>query len=157
MNNARQIGVVSLCVLLPLGTALLLPRATPAQLYDLESRGRAVGAGRWESAQATGEKRDWQIQIERFTDDSLAGSIIVIGSPYLHKARIEGRVDGKDVYGVLIADDDTQVGTFTGTVADTGLSGTYATKQGDSGTWTWAGPAGARSLKSEQVETSAAN
>ena len=109
----------------------------------------AVGSGRWESSREAAGKNDWQIEVERFTDDSIAGSIIVIGSPYLSKARIEGRVDGKEVYGVLIGDDERQVGTFSGIVADNGVSGTYTTKQGDSGSWSWAGPAGARTLKEE--------
>jgi hypothetical protein len=116
---------------------------------DSEAVGRAVGAGRWESPNAAGDKRDWQIEIERFADDSIAGSIIVIGSPYLHKARIEGRVEGKEVYGVLVGDNESQVGTFSGTITDSGLSGTYTTKQGDSGNWSWAGPEGARSLKGD--------
>ena len=148
-----------LCEIRVLVWIVLLSSVASLRLYaqgELSSiQTRAVGAGRWESTHAAGDKRDWQIEIERFTDDSIAGSIIVIGSPYLHKARIEGRVEGKEVYGVLVGDDDKQVGTFTGTIGDAGLSGTYTTDQGDSGSWSWAGPAGARGLKSEKAESAA--
>lgn len=113
---------------------------------------RAVGAGRWESSRDASGKRDWQIEIERFEDNSVGGSIVVIGSAYLRKARIEGRVDGSDVYGVLIGDNNNQVGTFTGTISDSELSGRYTTIQGDSGTWSWSGPAAARSLGTDRSE-----
>jgi hypothetical protein len=113
---------------------------------------RAVGAGRWESVQDAGEKRDWQIQVERYGDGAIEGSIIVVGSPYLHKARLVGRVDGSEVYGVLLGDGEKQVGTFSGTVGDTGLSGTYRTEHGDSGNWSWPGPAAAQSMKEEKSD-----
>ena len=88
-------------------TVALSPAATYGQNIDGPGQylpQRASGAGRWESTRAAGDKRDWQIEVERFDDDSIAGSIIVIGSPSLHKARIEGRVEGAEVYGVLVAD-----------------------------------------------------
>ena len=132
-------------------TVALSPAATYGQNIDGPGQylpQRASGAGRWESTRAAGDKRDWQIEVERFDDDSIAGSIIVIGSPSLHKARIEGRVEGAEVYGVLVADGDKQVGTFTGTIGDAGLSGTYTTTEGDSGSWSWAGPAARQSSPS---------
>ena len=49
-----------------------------------------------------------------------------------------------------------EVGTFTGTIGEAGLSGTYTTTEGDSGSWSWAGPAAARSLKAEKTESAAA-
>jgi hypothetical protein len=77
---------------------------------------QVAGAGRWQSQRDAGGDRDWQIQIQRFDDDSIEGTLIVIGSPQLHKVRLEGRVDGEQVYGVLVGDTDRQVGTFTGAV-----------------------------------------
>jgi hypothetical protein len=124
--------------------------AQPPPINEPAGVSRAVGAGRWESVQDAGEKRDWQIQVERYDDGAIEGSIVVVGSPYLHKARLEGRVDGKEVYGVLLGDGEKQVGTFAGTVGDTGLSGTYRTEHGDSGNWSWPGPAAAQSMNEER-------
>ena len=126
------------------GAAASGQEETPSAPSEVE---QAAGAGRWESARDDAGKRDVQIQIERFDDSSIAGSISVVGSAYLNKARLEGRVDGKEVYCVLVGADDQQIGTFAGTVADTGLSGTYTTNQGDSGSWNWAAPAAAEVLK----------
>jgi hypothetical protein len=117
----------------------------------------AAGAGSWESHRDDAGKRDWQVQIERFDDNSIAGSIVVVGSPYLHRARLEGRVDAADVYGVIVGDDNTQVGTFTGKTSGSGVTGTYTTNQGDSGSWSWAGPAAAKSLKADETESDAAS
>ena len=108
---------------------------------------QSVGAGRWQSQRDNLGHRDWQVQIQRFDDDSIEGSLIVIGSPTLHKVRLEGRVDGDEVYGALVGDSNRQVGSFTGSVFEGGVSGTYTTADGDSGSWSWAGPAGACSLK----------
>jgi hypothetical protein len=136
-----QLGYVR-CISI-IATFLVLASSAMAQS---ESRA-AVGAGRWQSQRDTLGHRDWQVQIQRFDDDSIEGSLIVIGSPTLHKVRLEGRVDGEEVYGVLLGDSNRQVGTFTGSVFEAGVSGTYTTADGDSGSWSWAGPAGARSLK----------
>lgn len=65
--------------------------------------------------------------------------VTVVGSPVLHEARLEGRLDGAEVYGVLLGPDDRQIGTFTGYRARRSLTGTYTFANGDSGTWTWSG------------------
>ena len=146
-NVALRVGM-RICILalvadlLPIGVGLSEERAPEARVSD-----RAVGAGRWQSQRDNLGNRDWHVQIQRFDDDSIEGSLIVIGSPTLHKVRLEGRVDGDEVYGVLVGDSKQQVGTFTGSVFEAGVSGTYTTADGDSGSWSWAGPAGARSLK----------
>jgi hypothetical protein len=108
--------------------------------------GQAVGAGRWQSQRDGLGSRDWHLQLKRFDDDSIEGSLIIVGSE-LNNVRLEGRVDGDDVYGAMVDDSNRQVGTFTGSIFAGGVSGTYATTSGDTGNWTWAGPAGARSLK----------
>jgi hypothetical protein len=107
---------------------------------------RAVGAARWDSAHDDAGKRDLQVQIERLQDGSILGSVTVVGSSYLNNARLEGRVDDKEVYGVLVGTSGQQIGTFSGVVGDSGLSGTYTTIQGDSGAWNWAGQAPVQAL-----------
>jgi hypothetical protein len=40
-------------------------------------------------------------------------------------------------YGVLVGDDDKQIGTFSGIAGKESLSGTYTFENGDSGIWSW--------------------
>ena len=124
---------------------------------DPPSIEQAVGVGRWESAHDDAGKREVQIQIERFDNNSITGSLIVVGSSYLNKTRLEGRVEGKEVYGVLVGADSQQIGTFVGMVADSGLSGTYTTNQGDAGSWNWAGTAAPQVLENEADQPATAH
>ncbi len=98
-----------------------------------------VAGGNWQSHRDALDKRGWQIQMKHFDDDSLSGRIIIVGSPRLQQARLEGRVDGTQVYGVLVDDHDSQVGTFTGSIYQNSVSGTYTTADGDTGDWSYAG------------------
>ncbi|MCK6554083.1 hypothetical protein L6Q96_05795 [Candidatus Binatia bacterium] len=98
-----------------------------------------LGAGTWQSQRDGLDKRDWHVELKRRDDDSLVGRITVLGSPLLDEARIEGRIDGAEVYGVLVGPDDRQIGTFTGTRARKSMSGTYTFGNGDTGTWSWRG------------------
>jgi hypothetical protein len=100
------------------------------------------GQGRWRSGQPgrQADQHSWHVHVERSDDGSVTGRVAVIGSPSLHSARIQGHVTGSDVYGVLLDESDSQLGTFSGTVSSDGLNGTYQTADGDSGTWSWDGP-----------------
>jgi hypothetical protein len=40
-------------------------------------------------------------------------------------------------YGVLVGDDDKQIGTFSGIAGKESLGGTYTFENGDSGEWRW--------------------
>jgi hypothetical protein len=40
-------------------------------------------------------------------------------------------------YGVLVGDDDKQIGTFSGIARKEKLGGTYTFENGDSGEWRW--------------------
>jgi hypothetical protein len=108
-------------------------RPPPAVIRQL------VGGGQWESRRDGRGQRDWQVELKRRDDGSVGGRVTVVGSPVLHEARLEGRLDGAEVYGVLLGPDDRQIGTFTGYRAARSLTGTYTFANGDSGTWTWSG------------------
>ena len=102
-----------------------------------------VGAGKWQSRRNGTDVQGWQIQLKRLDDDSLAGRITIVGSPLIQQARIEGQISGTEVYGVIVGDDDIQVATFNGSLFNGGaMGGTYTTKDGDSGNWSWDGPGG---------------
>jgi hypothetical protein len=108
-----------------------------------------VGAGKWESNRNDNDGQGWHIQLKRLDDDSLSGRITIVGSPLIQQARIEGQISGRDVYGVIVGDDNVQVATFSGSVFKSGMSGTYTTTDGDSGNWSWDG-----SLPDDQPPTS---
>jgi len=101
-------------------------------------RRQFVAGGNWQSHRDGLDKRGWQIQMKHFDDDSLSGRIVIVGSR-LQQARLEGRVDGTQVYGVLVDDHDSQVGTFTGSIYQNSVSGTYTTADGDTGDWSYEG------------------
>ncbi|MCK6554087.1 hypothetical protein L6Q96_05815 [Candidatus Binatia bacterium] len=98
-----------------------------------------VGGGQWQSRRDGHGRRDWQVELKRRDDGSIGGRVTVLGSPLLDEARIEGRIDGAEVYGVLVGPDDRQIGTFAGTRVRKSLSGTYTFGNGDTGTWAWRG------------------
>jgi hypothetical protein len=115
-----------------------------------------VGSGRWQSQRGNKPSSDraagssgasslaasgtaWQVQLKHLDDDSLAGRVLIVGSPVLDHARILGQVTGRDVDGALLDDGGRQVGTFSGTIRNNRLSGSYTTADGDAGTWGWDG------------------
>ena len=98
-----------------------------------------TGGGNWQSQRRDPEQHGWQVQLKHSDDDSLSGRITVAGSSLIQNARIEGQVSGNEIYGVLVDDNDAQVGTFTGSIFKQGMSGTYTTADGDTGNWNWDG------------------
>jgi len=107
---------------------------------------QSTGAGEWQSREPARGKRGWQIEIERFGDGAVAGRVRLFGSPF-ERAQLVGRVDGDDVYGVLLDDDGRQIGTFSGAVFTNALSGTYRMVDGDEGAWAWNGEHAVRAIK----------
>ena len=97
-----------------------------------------VGAGSWRHRNEAA-RQAWQAQMKRFDDDSLSGRVVVVGSPLMDHAAVQGQVTGADVDGVLLDDDGRQVATFSGAIRGAGVSGTYTTADGDVGDWSWDG------------------
>jgi hypothetical protein len=95
---------------------------------------QALTAGKWQSHRAAADKRDWRVQFKHMEDGSVEGRITVMGGK-LQQVRLQGRVDGGEVYGVLLDDNDSQVGNFSGKVDGQSASGTYRTNDGDDGEW----------------------
>jgi len=104
-----------------------------------------LGGGSWKSQLGADERRDWSVQLKRSGDGAIAGRLAVRGGPKLGAARLEGRIDGDDVYGVLLDDADAQIGRFNGRIVNAGkltaaMAGTYTLADGDRGDWQWEGP-----------------
>lgn len=139
LGNGSVLGLVVGATFLACGVAAgalaqrLAARRPPAVVRQF------VGGGQWQSRREGHGQRDWQVELKRRDDGSVGGRVTVLGSPLLDEARIEGRIDGAEVYGVLVGPDDRQIGTFAGTRVRKGLSGTYTFGDGDTGTWGWRG------------------
>jgi len=142
MHFLRVRAVTTLALLFSTGAYLT---AGAADRGDGLSR-QATGAGEWQSREAARGKRGWQIEIERFGDGAVSGRVRLFGSPF-ERARLVGRVDDDDVYGVLLDDDGRQIGTFSGAVFTNALSGTYRMIDGDEGAWAWNGEHAVRAIK----------
>jgi hypothetical protein len=102
--------------------------------------------GRWRSERAgrvsAAEDQPWYVQLQHNTDDgTISGHLSVVGSGLFSDGTISGHVDGRSVTGVVTDDGGAQLATFTGTVSPTGMSGTYLTTDGDSGSWSYDDPA----------------
>lgn len=94
-------------------------------------------AGLWRSATLGTADRSWHVQLERDRrDGTISGTIAVAGSTLLGQAaRVDGRIDGEKVSGVITDDSGRQVASFSGTAGEDGMAGTYTTVDGDSGEW----------------------
>ena len=100
---------------------------------------QVVGGGRWQSVSAAGDQRNWGVEVKHYDDDSFTGRVTLVRGP-VPQVDIEGQVSGNEVYGALVDKNSMQIGTFTGTISTSGLSGTYTAANGDTGNWTWDGP-----------------
>jgi hypothetical protein len=98
---------------------------------------QALAAGKWQSQRGSAVQRDWQVQIKHSADGGIGGRILITGGRW-PQVRLEGRVDGDEVYGVLLDGAGQEVGDFTGSVGKTAASGTYRMKDGDEGNWSTA-------------------
>jgi hypothetical protein len=136
-------GVVSL---IAAASLLALEQPEPREVEEVITvppvRRQFLSTGAWESTQDRAGKRSWHAELKQRDDDSIIGRITVIGSAVVQEARIEAQVSGTEIYGVLVGDDEQQVGTFSGLVMKDGLSGTYTFENGDTGTWSWNGTIG---------------
>jgi len=97
-----------------------------------------AGGGGWQS-HGRRDRQGWDVQLKHFDDGSLSGRVVIVGSPVLDHAQIQGQVTGSDVDGVLLDDSGRQVGTFSGTIRNKRVSGTYTTADANLGSWEWDG------------------
>ncbi len=142
MSNPCARFVLAAAVAAFLGAVVRLSAqevATPIGGAPPQLKQQLVGSGHWQSRRSGGDTQGWQIQVQRMDDDSLSGRITIVGSPLIQQARIEGQVFGSEVDGVIVGDDNVQLATFTGSIAQRAMSGTYTTTDGDSGNWSWDG------------------
>jgi hypothetical protein len=146
MKVRKQVYIMVLVLSAAISTALVAEdshgnsgQGTPPGLAH-----QSTGGGTWQSHQNGADQNGWQVQLQRFDDDSITGKLRILGSARIHQAQIVGQVTGSDVDGVLLDDTGKQMGTFSGSVFTKGASGSYTTADGDTGVWSWDGlPPGA--------------
>lgn len=143
----RKLVTITILLILGAVSAALMEddlHAKPGQGTAPGLAHQSTGGGRWQSHQNAANQNGWQVQLQRFDDDSITGKIMILGSRSIQHAQIVGQVTGTDVDGVLLDSNGRQVGTFSGSVFKKGASGTYTTVDGDTGNWSWDGlPPGA--------------
>jgi hypothetical protein len=138
MDRALRLSAIVAITVLALA---LVAVGSPPLEQELRHPGsphrQALAAGKWQSQHGSAVQRDWQVQIKRSADGVIGGRILIAGGRW-SQVRVEGRVDGDEVYGVLLDDAGQEVGDFTGSVGKEGASGTYRMKDGDEGSWSTA-------------------
>jgi hypothetical protein len=121
-KDVRKVGIAILLALCVAWNA-----AGPAYAAPL------AGTGTWQS-QAFDAKGTWSVDLTR-TQDNIAGSVTLTGSPVTTGGSISGMIADGDTVTFGVLDNDVQVATFTGTLKDGRVSGTYQTPIGDQGVW----------------------
>ena len=113
---------------------------TVASLREARAeRELVVRGGDWESGRFASEKSSWQVRLERErATNELRGAIRVDGSYALGRAaRIEGTLTDNAANGVILDDEGSPLGSFSGIVTAEGMTGSYRTAAGDEGTWSY--------------------
>lgn len=150
--NMRR-STMCVVVLLVIGSAVSLGRSQDVMRPGVADAAleRVAGHGTWKTTRWHGSPEGWDVQLERASDDSIRGRLVTFGSSSLGETRVEGRIDGQEIYGALVDANNQQIGSFTGSIAKHGMSGTYTTNDGDQGEWSWNGGGFGRRGKSEEA------
>jgi hypothetical protein len=99
------------------------------------------GGGGWKpSAKAAVAGQQWHVDALRATDNTLRGRVSLGGSPLASAGNLVGQISGQSLSGNVVDDAGKQIASFTGTIAATGISGTYTDRTGETGNWSWDGP-----------------
>lgn len=99
------------------------------------------GGGGWKTdGKGPAPTQRWGSQITRGPDNSLTGRVTLNGSPLANAGNVHGQIVGTNASGTLTDDAGQQIATFVGTVTQSGLSGTYTDRTGETGSWSWDGP-----------------
>ena len=97
------------------------------------SAGTLDGAGTWQS-QRLEAHGTWRADFVREGND-VSGGITVAGSPIASGGSIAGMITDSDTITFGVLENSERVATFTGTIHDDRVSGTYRAASGDEGTW----------------------
>ena len=105
-----------------------------------------AGSGPWSLDRPTaggtvlgrGERtRRWNAQLTHGDDGSLAGDITVMGAAGFSAGPIRGQLAWPRVWGTIHDPHGEAVASFEGTIGAEGASGTFTTRDGETGPWEW--------------------
>jgi hypothetical protein len=114
-------------------------RHKPKLPWGQRTKRQASAQGRWHSRHLrSGEQRMWHGHGAQLQDDSVKGRVTIVGGP-VDEVNVDGHVQGNRVSGVIVDDNGTQLGTFSGAVSATGVAGTFTAINGETGDWGWDG------------------
>lgn len=102
--------------------------AVPAQAQGL------AATGAWSSGITDGKEGTWELRASK-SENGFTGTLSTTGPGDFADGTVFGSMTptGDVHFGILY--NDVEEATFAGTVSGGALSGTYTTKDGDSGTW----------------------
>lgn len=129
MNRARRTRPRPAVILL--GLIALCGMGLPVAAQDQPNLG---ASGSWLSSQTDGKEGSWTLAAVK-SGTTLTGTVTTNGPADFNAASIYGAFSetGDIHFGVLY--NDAYEATFDGAVSGKVVSGTYTTKDGDSGTW----------------------
>jgi hypothetical protein len=92
-----------------------------------------TGSGSWGSSGGQGNGT-WRLVATK-SDTVLTGTLNATGMSDFTQGTVAGSLDSGGVIQFGVVYNDVEEATFVGTLVSSGVSGTYTTKSGDSGTW----------------------
>ncbi len=135
-----MVGALAL-LLLCAGASGGQPSAPPG-----EALRHIAGSGPWAldrptaggTALGRGERtRRWNAQLRHGDDGSLTGDITVMGAAGFSVGKISGQLAWPRVWGTIHDPRGEAVASFEGTIGAEGASGTFTTRDGETGPWEW--------------------
>jgi hypothetical protein len=132
----RMIVVAAVLVSAAVARTCFAQSAPPAAITASQLHG-----GGWKpSARAALATQQWHVDALRATDNTLRGRVSLGGSPLAAAGNLVGQISGQRLSGNVVDDNGKPIASFTGTIAATGITGTYTDRTGETGNWTWDGP-----------------
>lgn len=94
-----------------------------------------AASGAWSSGVTDGKEGTWQLAASK-SDDAFSGTLTATGPADFGQGTVFGSMTATGDMRFGIVFNDIEEATFSGEVTGGVVSGTYTTKDGDSGTWT---------------------
>lgn len=104
---------------------------------------RTVGDGVWQRdvRQGVSVKPAAHLGVDLVREgDRISGTVDLTGSPLADRGVVSGTVRGGHVRGTIHSEAGDSIASFSGTVTDDGMSGSYRDRTGETGTWSWSEP-----------------
>lgn len=142
MTRVRALGIWSILATGLLGVAIVTRSAGIERLRgesprseDTPVTARFAGHGRWRGRSPGDATRSWHVHAVKREDGSLRAKLSVPEAAELQDVTVEGHVDGRDLFGVLLNANGETITSFEATLDERGRGGKFVIGNGASGTW----------------------